>query len=124
MLSITLILPAIALASLWQHFKLYYLRMRWLKIVDTTAKIYKDVSSAILEINESGVGLKYNSDYEFLYWESVKEFNVFYNKFLLIYSGPNEYIFVPLKGLADQDIDKVTNALKSKHIYQKLQADN
>ena len=28
MLSITLILPAIALASLWQHFKLYYLRMR------------------------------------------------------------------------------------------------
>ncbi|MBK6522689.1 MAG: hypothetical protein IPG08_10310 [Sphingobacteriaceae bacterium] len=97
MLSVLLIVPLIALVNLWQHFKLYYLRMRWFQTVDTTAKIYKDVSLAKLEINESGVGLRYNEEYEFLYWDSLKEFDILYNKFLLIYSGEKQYIFRSIK---------------------------
>jgi hypothetical protein len=124
MLSVLLIVPIIALINLWQHFKLYYLRMRWLRTVEITAKIYKGVSSATLEINESGIGLKYNEDYEFLFWEALREFEILYNKFLLIYSGEKSYIFIPLRGLSQQDIDKITTALKSKHIFEKTQIDD
>jgi hypothetical protein len=121
MFSVLLLIPFIALVNLWQHFKLYYLRMRWLQSVDTTSKLYQGVSSAKLEINESGVGLRYNQDYEFLYWDALKEFDILYNKLLLIYSSEKEYIFVPLKGLSQTDIDKITEALKSRHIYKKSQ---
>ncbi len=124
MLSVLLLVPLIAIVNLWQHFKLWYLRMRWLQTVDTTSKIYKDVSSAKLEINESGVGVRYNNDYEFLYWNSVKQFDIAHNKFLLIFSDSKDYLFIPLKGLSQQDIDKIIDALKSKHVYQKSQTDD
>jgi hypothetical protein len=77
------------------------------------------VSSGKLIVNESGIGLYYNDSYEFLYWDAVKQFEIKHNKFLLVFSSETEYLFIPLKGLSKINVEEITNALISKHIYQK-----
>jgi hypothetical protein len=117
--SIVILAFGMSLYFLWTHLQLLYLRWRWLKTVDIAASSYQNVSSAKLVVNESGIGLYYNDDCDFLYWNTVKQFDIKHNKFLLIFSSETEYLFVPLKGLTKLNIDQLVNALTSKHIYQK-----
>ncbi len=108
-----------SLFFLWKHMKIAYLRSRWLKTVEITSSQYQGISSAQLIINENGVGLYYGDNSEFLFWDSIKQFDLVENKFYLVYSSETEYLLIPLKGLSHDIINEINNRLVAKDVWKK-----
>jgi hypothetical protein len=104
---------------LWKHLKIMYLRSRWLKTIEINASHYNGISSAELIINESGVGLHCGDNSEFLYWGSIKQFDLIENKFYLIYSSEPGHLLIPLKGLSQDTITEINNYLVAKEILKR-----